>query len=755
LLPFIRISWLSFLIVPLLGEGTTAQDLSVNQFRPALSAANSHEDNRAKARALYGAALLNSRNNRLLEATRQLEEAWKLDPTAAPVGRALVPLYLTLGRSEDALTISRKILDLDPDDFETWYSYARQLKETGKIREALQAMSQAASCSSLKDKPHELAQISYDLGILYQESSNWAKALAAFQQAEAPLLDHHQALVDSGQVTDQQIQAELSRTCEKEAHVCVKLKKFDQAMKAYEKAETIIRENLHDPVRSARLKIELAKTCQSAGRLEKSLAILDEYLKTQPPEAEPYRLRISLLTDLGRESEIIPSLRTFADQDKRNLELRLILAEQYAKTKADWNKALEEYEALIRENPGEDAYRGLFDILKKQERVGEILSKLDQAVVAANPRDKSPGNPSEAARARSMLQVIRSDPELVKQLIPLAVTRTRGRQGLDYWTRQFLAVLAARTKQLPAAESFYRSCLEEPQGFGFMRHEHEIYTGLLEVLYLQGKHEEVVEACREGLKQAQATNRLLFHDWLARTLNRLGKNEEALAEADQAVQLADEQNLLGCKLLHASILASANQNDKAVKECQALLKGAAKPEDTHAIRLILYGIYSTAHENDKAEEQLRRILQDFPDDATAHNDLGYLMADQGKNLPEAAELIRQAIELDRRQKHQETKVGPDDDQDNAAYVDSLGWVLFRRGRVKEALQELQRATTLPEGDDPVIWDHLGDVHFRLGDSAKARESWSKALSLYEKDKRRKLDDQYKELKHKLDLLVHP
>jgi predicted negative regulator of RcsB-dependent stress response len=59
---------------------------------------------------------------------------------------------------------------------------------------------------------------------------------------------------------------------------------------------------------------------------------------------------------------------------------------------------------------------------------------------------------------------------------------------------------------------------------------------------------------------------------------------------------------------------------------------------------------------------------------------------------------------------------------------------------------------LPEGDDPVIWDHLGDVHFRLGDQAKARESWSKAISLYEKEKRRKRDDQYQELKRKLTLL---
>ena len=55
----------------------------------------------------------------------------------------------------------------------------------------------------------------------------------------------------------------------------------------------------------------------------------------------------------------------------------------------------------------------------------------------------------------------------------------------------------------------------------------------------------------------------------------------------------------------------------------------------------------------------------------------------------------------------------EEDQDTAAFVDSLGWVLFRRGEIEAARKELERATTLPDGDDPVIWDHLGDVYQRL------------------------------------------
>src|SRR5438876_3703349 len=132
---------------------------------------------------------------------------------------------------------------------------------------------------------------------------------------------------------------------------------------------------------------------------------------------------------------------------------------------------------------------------------------LDRAVAAAKPRDNSQANPSEAAKVRAMMLVIGQHPELIGQLIPLGVARTRGGQGLDLLTRQFLAVLAARTKQLSAAESFYRSCLEESQDLpGSLPQEQEIYSGLLRVLRLQGKHQEVIEICKLGLSKAQAAN---------------------------------------------------------------------------------------------------------------------------------------------------------------------------------------------------------------------------------------------------------
>src|SRR5262249_32859823 len=126
---------------------------------------------------------------------------------------------------------------------------------------------------------------------------------------------------------------------------------------------------------------------------------------------------------------------------------------------------------------------------------------------------------------------------------------------------------------------------------------------------------------------------------------------------------------------------------------------------------------------------------------------------QGKNLEEAERLIRRALELDRLQKRAGGTIKEEDIEDNAAFLDSLGWVLFRRGQVDAARGYLEKAADLLDGeDDPVVWDHMGDVYFKQADRTRARAAWKKSLVLYETDRRRRADDHYKELKRKLENL---
>ena len=81
---------------------------------------------------------------------------------------------------------------------------------------------------------------------------------------------------------------------------------------------------------------------------------------------------------------------------------------------------------------------------------------------------------------------------------------------------------------------------------------------------------------------------------------------------------------------------------------------------------------------------------------------------------------------------------------------TVGWVLFRRGRIDEARKELERATTLEGGDDPVIHDHLGDVYSRLKMRLEATRAWQRALELYNQGVRGKDNERVRDIRHKID-----
>ena len=95
---------------------------------------------------------------------------------------------------------------------------------------------------------------------------------------------------------------------------------------------------------------------------------------------------------------------------------------------------------------------------------------------------------------------------------------------------------------------------------------------------------------------------------------------------------------------------------------------------------------------DMLETNLRKLIQMRPDHAHAYNALGYTLADRNQRLTEAHQLIEKAL-----------KLAPDD----AFIMDSMGWVLYRMGRTREALDYLQRAYTLRP--DAEIAAHLGEV----------------------------------------------
>jgi Flp pilus assembly protein TadD len=86
--------------------------------------------------------------------------------------------------------------------------------------------------------------------------------------------------------------------------------------------------------------------------------------------------------------------------------------------------------------------------------------------------------------------------------------------------------------------------------------------------------------------------------------------------------------------------------------------------------------------------------------------------------------------------------------ENAAYLDSMGWVHFRLGNYSQARDELLKAVKDPNRQDATIWDHLGDVYDKLGEKEEAIKAWLKALEI-ESPKRKPEEKLVKALRGKI------
>ncbi|GAB3360774.1 tetratricopeptide repeat protein [Lysobacter tyrosinilyticus] len=204
--------------------------------------------------------------------------------------------------------------------------------------------------------------------------------------------------------------------------------------------------------------------------------------------------------------------------------------------------------------------------------------------------------------------------------------------------------------------------------------------------------------------------------WVARlraanVLRELKREPEALKALHdlQADAAAPDDARRDAYILEADL---RNKDKNGAGELDAFARGlAAFPDDPD----ILYARALAWERRDdiaRAEADFRKILVVEPESTAALNALGYTLADRTTRYKEALELIDRARTAE---------------PDNAAIIDSYGWVLYRLGRKDEALAELRRAFALQK--DPEIASHVGEVLWDLGKKEEARKYFDEARKL--------------------------
>jgi tetratricopeptide (TPR) repeat protein len=205
-------------------------------------------------------------------------------------------------------------------------------------------------------------------------------------------------------------------------------------------------------------------------------------------------------------------------------------------------------------------------------------------------------------------------------------------------------------------------------------------------LYLQLKQtDKAVEMMRTARGKFPDVPQIIFT--LAVTLSEAKKHTEAMTAFAEAQAEAEQNN-------------------------QEMLTGA------------FYFRYGAAAEQagllDKAAELLNESMRLDPAfTAEASNYIGYMWVDRDMNLDEAGELIKKAL---------------DAEPDNGAFLDSIGWLHFKRGEYEQALKDLNRAVENMKKEDAVVFEHLGDTYHKLGKTTEALSYWQRSLSLEDNPK---------------------
>ncbi|MBC7976310.1 MAG: tetratricopeptide repeat protein [Myxococcales bacterium] len=208
-------------------------------------------------------------------------------------------------------------------------------------------------------------------------------------------------------------------------------------------------------------------------------------------------------------------------------------------------------------------------------------------------------------------------------------------------------------------------------------------------------------------KLAEAGAGLIVRGRAARLLMKRDEREAAFRMLDEHAA-KERTEALDVEFAKAALLEDVGKSTEAI----ALLQLALERYPKHpGVRYQIALIQDKAGLEGESVRSFESLLKERPEDASLLNALGYSLADRKQKLPRAEAMIRKALAAS---------------PDNPAFLDSLGWVMFRRGDSTGALPYLERAYRI--FPDAEIASHTGELLWVSGKQADARVLWAQALA---------------------------
>jgi tetratricopeptide (TPR) repeat protein len=676
------------------------------------------EDAQSKvlADALYAHGRLLMQRREFPAALRRLQRAWRYRPEAVSILPKIIRLAHQLDRPDEAARYA--LLATGPTAVSPglWRQLAVQLSARQEwpaslalFEASLQAGPRTAKPAGKPDEDLAALLVYLEIGRLALLTQDFAKSADYFGRVREAL-EQPERLAKNEAVKNALL-GQADRTYRLMAEGFYQAGRYDDAEALYRRAyqQSTGKDN------PGLLGFYLARLAAKRGRTEAALQHLDTYLSASSSAAgiEPYELLAELMGCAEPDQAAVNAplqsrLEKLLEADSRNPALLSHLAglDLHAKR---FESAEQRYEQLLVLQPEADVYEALADLYSQQNRPDKLAELCGIAVAKGL-------NVSELT---ALLAPVKENAELSSAVVALVRERQQADpQHLAAGALLAAAELAEASPGPEAADALFAdglSRLEPP-----VRAEYQLGRGLQHLL--AGQRARAVPLFRQALTEKLPDERkLACYFYLTRALALEDQPDEALQVANQAAaEFPDAPRL---QAQPGWVQYYAKRYEEAERSYLALL---ARFDDQPApvvrdslrdARLVLSNICVQRNRLAQAEEWLEQVLDEFPEDVGALNDLGYLWADQGKYLNRAYEMTSRAVA---------------GEPDNVAYRDSFGWALYRLGRISEAIQELEKAVA---GEDPdgVILDHLGDAYLQAERKTEAVATWRRAAAAFAKE----------------------
>jgi len=677
-------------------------------------AATEAEQDQATALTHYGLGREAEARGDRAAALRHFQRSLRYAPDSQPAAKAALRLALELQRPAQAIHPARHIEPVTERDRRPFYYLALYLAREGQWQESIDLYRRIPDLEPGAAWTEDDVRIMLEIGRLCRMVEDFDRGSDYFAQVLA-ILDNprdHKLSTKARKA----VLGEAAKTYQMMGMTFLAAQRPDEAKAAFDRAA----EADSAPARTA---LNATRLHRQAGRLPEAYAELGTYFASAQTDEglEAYSLLEELLDEMGRAEDLLGYLEDLQQKGRDSSAFLYFLAQKYDDAERT-DQAEKLYTELVNDAPTSTAYRRLVEIhLDRQEydRVrGIVVSLVDKT-----------GSLDALGEAADRLVAAE---EAVDELLAAARESPTGDDP------PAAALLEAAILTALAAERFdaIAPLMDGAVAAGVERTDSLLLSWGLDLLTAD-RNAESAEVLRRGADREGVSDnqRAIFLYYLAAALEMNGETDAALEAARQAGKHDEDSALLQARV--AWVLYHADRFDEAAAAYRATIdqfdadyESEQSRRSVRQARMVLSNLCLPKQRIDEAIEWLEQVLDEFPEYPGALNDLGYLWADENMHLERAQRMITQAVAAE---------------PENAAYRDSLGWVLYRRGHLDEALVELEKAVALEA--DPVVLDHLGEVYQQAGKPTEATEAWQRSLEQFEADGQ---DDEAAKIRVKLN-----